>query len=255
MARIFITGSSDGLGQIVARSLIAQGHEVTLHARNTQRAQDAQAGAPGAKGVLIADLSSIAQTKALATQANNTGRFDVVMHNAALGPNSNPGKSEDGISSVFAVNSLAPYILTCLMERPDRLVYVSSGLHNGGDDTLQDVTWTSRKFAAMQAYNDSKLHDILLSNAVARHWKNVVCNACNPGWVKTKLGGFGAPGEAQHGARTLVHVADPKQDIGSGRYWNEMQSTKTHPGADDTGKQEEFLKICEKLSGVKFPEN
>ena len=258
MARIFITGSSDGVGQIAARALISQGHEVTLHARNTQRAKDAQAGAPGAQDVLIADLSSIAQTKALAAEANKLGKFDVVMHNAGLGYNSSTsaGRSEDGIARIFAVNSLAPYILTCLMDRPKRLVYVSSGLHTGGDDTLQDVTWTLRRnFAALQAYSDTKLHNIMLSNAVARCWKDVESNACTPGWVKTKLGGFGAPGDAQNGARTQVHLADPRHDVGTGGYWANMKPINAHSGASNVGKQEEFLKICEGLSGVTLPKN
>ena len=251
MARILITGSSDGLGQFAARALISQGHDVTLHARNAQRAKDAEEGAPGSKGVLVADLSSLAQTKALAAEANKTGGFDVVMHNAGLGFNTDYGKNEDGITKVFAVNSLAPYILTCLMERPKRLVYVSSGLHSGGDDSLSDASWTSR--TGMQAYSDTKLHEIMLSNAVARHWKDVESNACTPGWVKTKMGGSGAPADAQQGARTQAHLADPKQNVGSGRYWANMQPSKVHTGAQDVGKQEEFLKICEKLSGVAFP--
>ncbi|KAF2229135.1 short-chain dehydrogenase/reductase SDR [Viridothelium virens] len=256
MARILVTGSSDGLGQIAARSLISQGHEVYLHARNPQRAQQARESAPGAKGVLVGDLSSIAQTKALAAEANKIGKFDAVMHNAALGTYPEQSKSEDGIEKMFAVNSLSQYILTCLMERPKRLVYVSSGLHSNGDPSLQDVAWTSkRSFASFQAYCDTKLHNILLSNAVARHWNNVESNACNPGWVKTKLGTFNAPGDPQAGARTQVHLTDPKQDVGSGRYWSDMKPIEPQAGANDIAKQEEFLKICQDLSGIAFPKN
>jgi NAD(P)-dependent dehydrogenase (short-subunit alcohol dehydrogenase family) len=157
MARIFITGSSDGIGQSVARQLIAQGHRVTLHARNPQRAQVATAGAPGAEGVLIADLSSIAETKNLAREANKTGAFDAVIHNAGIGYQESRKMTEDGISHVFAINALAPYILTCLMDRPQRLVYLSSGLHTGGEPDLKDITWTTgRKWNGMQAYSDSK---------------------------------------------------------------------------------------------------
>jgi short-subunit dehydrogenase len=157
MARIFITGSSDGIGQIVARSLIAQGHQVTLHARNSQRAKQAMDAVPGAEGVLVADLGSIAQTKKLASDANKTGVFDVVIHNAGIGYGQSIQKTEDGISHVFAINALAPYILTCLMERPKKLIYLSSGLHTGGDASLKDVTWTSgRRWSGFQAYSDSK---------------------------------------------------------------------------------------------------
>ena len=257
MVRILITGSSDGLGQITARALISQGHKVTLHARNAERAKKASDGAPGAEDVLVADLSSIAQTKILAAEANKRGPFDVVMHNAGLGYQEGYRRTEDGIASVFAVNSLAPYILTCLMNKPKRLVFLSSELHTGGDSRLKDVTWTSegRKWNAGQAYSDSKLHDVMLAFAVARHWPGVQSNACSPGWVKTKMGGAGAPGNAEKGARTQIYLAGTKESTGSGRYWIDMKPSKAHPAAGDVAKQDEFLGICEGLTGVAFPKD
>ena len=157
MARIFITGSSDGLGQLVARQLIAQGHQVTLHARNSKRAEVATAGAPGAEGVLVADLQSIAQTKQLASEANKTGAFDAVFHNAGVGYTEDLRLTEDGVSHVFAINALAPYILTSLMDKPKKLIYMSSGLHAGGSADLKDVTWTKgTRWNGLQAYSDSK---------------------------------------------------------------------------------------------------
>ena len=257
MARILITGSSDGLGQISARALISQGHKVTLHARNTERAKQASEGTPGAEDVLIADLSSIAQTKALAAEANKRGAFDVVMHNAALGYQEGYRKTEDGITSLFAVNSLAPYILTCLMKKPKRLVYLSSEMHDSGDANLKDVPWTSegRSWNSLQAYSDSKLHDVLLAFAVARHWPDVESTACTPGWVRTKMGGAGAPGDAEKGARTQIHLAGTKENTGSGRYWINLKPSKAHPAVEDVAKQEEFLRICEGLTGVAFPSN
>ncbi len=119
---MLITGSADGLGQMVARELIDLGHEVTLHARNETRAQDALRGAPGAAGVVVGDLSSIAETKSIAEQANASGRFDVVVHNAAIGYQERRRiETVDGLAHVFATNSLAPYLLTALIDRPDRL--------------------------------------------------------------------------------------------------------------------------------------
>jgi NAD(P)-dependent dehydrogenase (short-subunit alcohol dehydrogenase family) len=157
MARILITGSSDGIGQIVARNLIAEGHLVTLHARNSARAAQATAAVPGAEGILIADLSSIREVKEMASDANKTGAFDTVIHNAGIGYGESKRMTEDGIAHVFAINALAPYILTCLMKRPKKLVYLSSGLHSGGDASLKDVTWTSgRRWNGLQAYSDSK---------------------------------------------------------------------------------------------------
>lgn len=190
MSKIFITGSADGLGLITARSLIAQGHQVTLHARNAQRARDALAGAPGAQGCLVGDLSSLQQVKKLAQQANDAGRFDTVVHNAGVGFRE-PGAhmTDSGTAHVFAVNALAPYVLTALMTRPSRLVYLSSGLHSGGDDALQDVGWTGRRWSGYQAYCDSKLMDVMMAFAIARLWPDVSSSAVNPGWVDTKMGG------------------------------------------------------------------
>jgi NAD(P)-dependent dehydrogenase (short-subunit alcohol dehydrogenase family) len=160
MARIFITGSSDGIGLLAAQSLIKKGHSVTLHARSPQRAAEAQEACPGSAGVLIGNLSSIAATKDLALEANKTGKFDTVIHNAGVGLQEGTKKSEDGISQVFAVNALAPYILTAMMERPKNLVYVSSELHAsgdaGGDAGLEDKGWRSKVFDGGHTYSDSK---------------------------------------------------------------------------------------------------
>nr|POE59171.1 putative oxidoreductase [Quercus suber] len=86
MARIFITGSSDGIGQAVAKLLIQRGHQVTLHARNAPRAQQTRAAVPQAAGVLVADLSTIAGAQELTRQASAAGLWDAVVHNAGVGP-------------------------------------------------------------------------------------------------------------------------------------------------------------------------
>jgi NAD(P)-dependent dehydrogenase (short-subunit alcohol dehydrogenase family) len=146
MARVFITGSSDGLGRMAAQLLIEQGHAAVLHARNEQRGEEALAAVPGAEAAVIGDLSSIAQTRNVADQVNRLGTFDAVIHNAAVGYRE-PQRvaTEDSLPHVFAVNTLAPYILTALIHAPKRLVYLSSGLHRSGDDSLQDLTWERRR--------------------------------------------------------------------------------------------------------------
>ena len=256
MARILITGSADGLGQLAARALIAQGHNVTLHARSAQRGEEAKKGAPGADGVLIGDLSTIAQMKALAAEANKTGAFDVVMHNAGMGFQRPYTKTDDGIATEFAVNTLAPYVLTSLMKKPKRLVYVSSGMHRGGDPSLKDVTWKqrgARSWSGQQAYSDTKLQEIMMAFAIARYWPDVESNAVSPGWVKTKMGGWGAPGDAVEGVKTQIHVAGATEKLGSGRFWIGMKVSEPHEAAYDVEKQEELLKICEEITGVAFP--
>lgn len=256
MARIFITGSSDGIGQLAAKALADQGHRVTLHARNAERASQAKAAVPKAENVLIADLSSIQETKQLAADVNKAGPFDAVVLNAGVGYQMPETKTADGIATVFAVNSLAPYILTCLMDRPKRLLYVSSGLHTGGDGSLKDLAWTSgRSWNGFQAYSDSKLHNVILAFAVARRWPDVQCNAMDPGWVATKMGGMSAPGDLQAAVRTQVGLATGENEIGSqtGKYVTPGGVKAPHDAAKDVKKQDEYLKLCEQLSGVSIP--
>jgi len=157
MARVFITGSSDGLGRMAAQLLVEQGHGVVLHARNKPRSREAVAAVPGAEAVVVGDLTSIAQTLGVADQVNALGRFDAVIHNAGVGYRE-PRRleTEDGLSHVFAVNTLAPYILTALIRRPKRLVYVSSELHRRGNASLDDLTWAHRPWRGNQAYSDTK---------------------------------------------------------------------------------------------------
>jgi len=257
MARIFITGSADGLGQMAADLLVKSGHQVVLHARHEKRAQDALAAVPGAQGVITGDLSSIAETRQVAEQVNKLGAFDAVIHNAGIGYRE-PRRTAtpDGLSHVFAVNSLAPYILTCLINRPKRLIYLSSGLHREGDPSLKDLTWTDRAWNGYRAYADSKLHDLMLAFAVARKWPNVLSNALEPGWVATKMGGVGAPDSLSEAPKTQVWLAtsnDPEALV-FGQYFYHQQRRAFHPAAADIGIQEKFISACARLSGVAFPD-
>ncbi|MFC0105175.1 SDR family NAD(P)-dependent oxidoreductase [Kibdelosporangium aridum] len=250
MTRVLITGSADGLGQMVARELIDLGHEVTLHARSESRAQDALRGAPGAAGVLVGDLSSIAETTSIAEQANASGRFDVVVHNAAVGYQERRRiETVDGLAHVFATNSLAPYLLTALIDRPDRLIYLSSGMHLGGDPDLTDLQWQRRRWNGSQAYSDSKLHDAILAFAVARLWPHVRSNAVDPGWVATKMGGPGASRDMSRAPETQVWLATA-DNPGSGEYYYHRKPHRTHPAVSDVRVQDGFLKACAGLTGV-----
>ena len=255
MARVFITGSSDGLGRKAAQFLIEQGHRVILHARNAARGKQALAAVPGADSVVLGDLTSIAQTRALAEEVNKLGRFDAIIHNAGMGYQE-PKRilTEDGLPQVFAVNTLAPYVLTELIERPKRLIYLSSGLHRSGDTSLNDLAWEHRRWNGQQAYCDSKLHDVLLAFAVARRWKNVFSNALEPGWVATKMGGPGAPESLEEGARTQVWLAtsdEPAAKV-TGEYFYHMKLRPPAAAARDAELQEKLLNACEQFSGVKL---
>lgn len=241
MARIFITGSSDGLGHMAAKLLVSEGHQVVLHARNAKRGQEALKKVPGAVNVLTADLANMEETKQLAEEVNALGRFDAIIHNAGVYQVSN--------DLIFAVNTVAPYILTCLIQKPKRLVYLSSGMHLSGDPSLKNME------AGRVSYSDSKLHDIILSMAVARKWQDVYANAVDPGWVPTKMGGHGAPGNLQKGYETQAWLAGSDDDEAkvSGGYFYHKKQKRHLPEAADAGVQEKFLKLCEQITGVHFP--
>jgi NAD(P)-dependent dehydrogenase (short-subunit alcohol dehydrogenase family) len=258
MARVFITGSSDGLGQMAARLLIEQGHSVVLHARSEQRGDQALAAVPGAQSVVIGDLASIAQTRHVVEQVNRLGSFDAVIHNAGVGYRE-PRRiaTEDGLPHVFAVNTLAPYILTALIEKPKRLVYLSSGLHQSGDISLKDLAWEDRPWRGQQAYSDTKLHDVLLAFAIACHWPGVLSNALEPGWVPTKMGGPGAPDDMDAAHRTQVWLAVSQDQAATvtGKYFFHMRQRTPNPAAHDAGRQDALLDACKRFSGIEMPAN
>lgn len=255
MSRVFITGSSDGLGQLAARMLLESGHQVTLHARNKSRADDARRAVAAADTVLIGDLSSIDETRRLADEVNALGRHEAVIHNAGVGSRSGREATVDGLSLVFAVNVLAPYLLTALIARPDRLVYVSSGMHMAGDPGLDDPRWQTRNWNGTQAYSDSKLFLVMLAFAVARRWRNVLSNAIEPGWVPTKMGGPAAPDDLALGAATQVWLAvsnDPSAKV-SGHCFYHQREQRVHTAARRSDLQERLLDYCAKISGVALP--
>lgn len=255
MARVFVTGSSDGLGRMAAQLLIARGHAVVLHARDAARARDAIAAVPGADAVLTGDLSSMRQTRDLAGQANALGTFDAVIHNAAVGYREKRRvATEDGLSHVFAVNALAPYLLTALMLRPRRLVYVSSELHRRGDASLADLNWDHRPWRGNQAYSDTKLHNVLLAFAVARRWPGTLSNAMEPGWVATKMSPR-ATGDLDAAHRTQVWLAtdDDPAATGTGGYFYHLRPRAPNGATHDAALQDRLIAACARLSGVALP--
>jgi NAD(P)-dependent dehydrogenase (short-subunit alcohol dehydrogenase family) len=252
VARVFITGSSDGLGLMAARLLIEQGHEVVLHGRNEGRSRDALAAAPGARGVVSGDLATIAGARTVADEVNKLGRFDAVIHNAGVGYREGRIETEPGVPTVFAVNVLAPYILTARIERPNRLVYVSSGMHRGVRPRMDDLLWTKRSWSGSSAYAESKLCDVLLAFAIARRWKDVKSNALEPGWVATKMGGPSAPHDLRQGCVTQVWLATSEDELAqsSGGYFYHQLPRAPNPIAADLKMQEELLAECGRISGV-----
>jgi NAD(P)-dependent dehydrogenase (short-subunit alcohol dehydrogenase family) len=255
LASIFITGSADGLGQLAARRLVALGHDVVLHGRNRDRAEQALRAVPGARTSLEGDLAGIEATRALAKQANEAGPFHAVIHNAGVyHSGAERHETVDGLDDTFAVNALAPYLLTALIERPQRLIYLTSGLHQGGDPDLRDPQGRARRWSGPQAYASSKLFDVVLAFAVARLLPHVLSNAVDPGWVLTKMGGPYASDDPEQGVATQVWLAvsdEPGAKV-TGRYFHHMRTQAAHRAASDVSVQDAFLATCEELTGVRL---
>jgi len=255
MARVFVTGSADGLGLLAARLLVEQGHEVVVHGRSAPRSEEAKR-LSGAQDAVTGDLSSIAQTRELAAQVNALGRMDAVIHNAGVGYREGQrGDTEDGLPLVFAVNTASTYVLTALVERPARLVYLSSGMHYGARLNVDDIAWDRRNWSGSQAYAETKLHDAMIAFAVARRWPGVLANAVDPGWVATKMGGRGAPDDLNQGHRTQVWLAvsdDPAAMV-SGRLFRHQRERDANPVAHDAAQQDRLIDALARISGVPFP--
>lgn len=254
MARVFITGSTDGLGLAAARTLLDEGHEVVLHARSRKRAEVLSGIASRAAGVAIGDLSRAADTRAVASQVNAIGPMDGVIHNAGVYLESARGETPEGHATTLAVNLLAPYLLTGWIRRPGRLVYLSSGMHRqgAGDGRLDDVDWKKRRWNASQAYSESKLYLTAFALAVARRWPDVLSSAVDPGWVPTKMGGPGATDDLEQGhlTQTWLAVSEDPAAKASGGYWHHRKRQKPAAEAADSDFRERLIEKLRELTGV-----
>jgi NAD(P)-dependent dehydrogenase (short-subunit alcohol dehydrogenase family) len=231
MARVFITGSADGLGRAAAQTLLNDGHEVVVHARNRDRLTAVRDLLDRGAAAVVGDLSDLEETRGVAGQVNRLGRMDAVIHNAGVstGPH------------VLPVNIVAPYLLTALIHRPQRLVYLASGMHRGGRASLTGIDWSGHRTTG--SYSDSKLFVTTLTVAVARRWADVVSNAVDPGWVPTKMGGPGAPDDLRLGHLTQEWLATSEEPEArtSGGYWYHQRRTEPHPAVRDRRFQDQLL--------------
>jgi NAD(P)-dependent dehydrogenase (short-subunit alcohol dehydrogenase family) len=255
MARIFITGSTDGLGRAAAESLIADGHEVVLHARSPDRASALSDLASRSAGVVIGDLRSGVETRSIAQQVNAIGRMKVVIHNAGIYRERVRGSTAEGHATLLAINTLAPYMLTTLLERPDRLIYLSSSEHTVGAGPLRDIDWKQRSWDPARAYGESKLYLIALAFALARRWPDVLSNAVDPGWARTRMGGASAPVDIETGQRTQswLAVSNDPAAIVSGRYWYQQQLYQPAREAMNVAYQDQLISELESLTGIALP--
>jgi NAD(P)-dependent dehydrogenase (short-subunit alcohol dehydrogenase family) len=230
MSRVFITGSADGLGRAAAQTLLDDGHEVVVHVRNSDRLEAVHGLIDRGAAVVVGDLADLEQTRGIARDMNRLGRMDAVIHNAGVysGP------------QVVPVNIVAPYLLTALIDRPQRLVYLSSGAHYSGRPSLDGIDWSGRRTGS---YPDSKLFVTTLAAAVARLWPDVFSNAVDPGWVPTRMGGPGAPDDLRLGHLTQEWLAtsDDPEARTSGGYWYHQRRIEPHPSVLDRLFQDQLL--------------
>jgi NAD(P)-dependent dehydrogenase (short-subunit alcohol dehydrogenase family) len=225
---------------------------VVLHARSSKRAAAFADLTPRSGGIVIGDLSSAVETRALAEQVNELGRMDAVIHNAGIYQEPARGRTPEGHAKVLAVNTLAPYLLTALMQRPDRLIYLSSGMHRSGSASLRDIDWLERRWEPSTAYSESKLYLTALAFAVARHWPAVLSNAVDPGWVPTKMGGAGAPDDLTLGHQTQAWLAASNDAAAraTGGYWYHRKQQKPAAAALDPDFQDRLIAKLAELTGA-----
>lgn len=241
MALILVTGASTGLGLDAAAELVGAGHDVVVHARRPDRLRDSLVHGRVYDAV-FADLADREQTIAAAEHVGRHGRFDAVIHNAGVidGP------------SVFAVNLVAPYLLSTLMLPPHRSIVLSSSMHRTGSTDLTRLD-LARAETRRHAYDDSKLYLTAVAMALAARRPQEMVHAVDPGWVPTRMGGRFAPDDLVEGHRTQTWLAtaDPSAiDPLSGGYWHHHRTQRPHPAVLDTDFQTALLNLLREHTGI-----
>jgi len=254
VARILITGSAQGLGRAAATSLLDDGHQVVVHARGTHRAPSLTDLVDRGAVVVVGDLASTQQTHELADQVNQLGRMDTIIHNAGIYRDPDRHPTPEGHPRTLTVNTLAPYLLTGLIHRPDRLIYLTSDMHTSGGDSLNDLDWTSRRWNGTQAYCDSKLFVTALALAVAHRWPDVISHAVDPGWVPTRMGGPSATDDLEQGhlTQTWLAVDNSPDATRSGQVWHHHRPAPTAPVASSSDFQDRLLKQLAAMTGTEL---
>ena len=265
-AVVLVTGSTDGIGKETARRLAEGGTTVLLHARGPERGEQTleelgEATASSKLGLVVGDLSSMREVRGIAEQvgARHEG-LDVLINNAGVVAE---GRTEtvDGYELTFAVNHLAPFLLTNLLlgelkaSAPSRVVTVSSELHERARIKFDDLQ-LARDWGPRKAYNQSKLANVLFTYELARKLEGtgVTANALHPGVVGTKLlrRGFGARGSSVAGAaEALVYLAtSPEVEGVTGRYFRKGQEAPSSSASRDEEAQRKLWEVSEEMVGL-----
>ncbi len=245
MATIAITGSTDGIGRAAARRLLAGGHAVVLHARSEARGAPVaeELGRLGDVRLVTGDLADLAEVRSL---ADRLGELDVLVHNAGVWPPEGAPPSAQGHELAFAVNALAPHLLTALLHERvrERLVFLGSGMVGSGRVDPDDLG-TPR--SSRRAYADSKALDVVLALGWARRLPQLRVGAVDPGWVRTKLASPGAPGDVEDGGARVARAA---AGAWAGGYTAGSRPARTPRALEDPGLQDRVLTAMDRLAGV-----
>jgi NAD(P)-dependent dehydrogenase (short-subunit alcohol dehydrogenase family) len=239
VSRILVTGSAEGLGRAAADTLLSQGHEVVVHARNGDRAAHLRPLVDRGAQLVVGDFADRGAVRDIAAALADAAPLDAVIHNAGVWRG----------RAVMPVNIVAPYLLTALLPDPGRLVYLSSGSHFSGHPSVDRVDWSGRTAGS---YADSKLFVTALAAAVARLRPGVLSNAVDPGWVPTRMGGPGAPDDLELGHRTQEWLAtsDEPEALTTGGYWYHQQRQEPHAATHDGAFQDRLLQALAEETGT-----
>lgn len=264
---VLVTGATDGIGRETARELVRRGARVLLHGRNAAKVEATRAELEDlAKGSTVApalgDLASLASVRRLGEELlARPERIDVLLNNAGVFMNDSVA-TEDGFEATFAINHLAPFLLThALLPKmrdgaPVRIVNVSSIAHARGAIDLAQLG-ARDGFEPYRAYAASKLANVLFTVELAKRLGEgtITVNALHPGVVSTKLltEGFKMKGRDSlaEGSATSVKLAlDPSLASVTGRYFAYEKEADTAPSAKDADLARRFYEESCRLTGV-----
>jgi NAD(P)-dependent dehydrogenase (short-subunit alcohol dehydrogenase family) len=249
MTTICVTGSTDGIGLAAVRLLLAQGPRVLVHARSEERGKPVVDALEGDAGLVVGDLASLASVRALAGQLQDAGGVDVLAHNAGVWVRGDtPRITEDGFETTFAVNVLAPHLLTALLGDAvrERLLWLGSGMAGSGRPKPSAL---GGERDPRQAYADSKACDVALALAWGRRLPHLRWAAVDPGWVRTKLASDGAPGDVTAGGDGLAYCCT-EADLASAPYWKDRAPVPVPGRLRDVGLQDAVAAACDRLAGL-----
>lgn len=247
MATICITGSSDGIGLATTRMLLAQGHRVLVHARTEERGRPVVEALEGDVVLVTGDLADLGEVRSLAEQiAAKNAPLDTLVHNAGVWVRGEtPPRTVDGFETTFAVNVLAPHLLTSLLgdQLTGRLIWLGSAMAGSGRPDPSDL---GGQRDPQQAYADSKACDVALALAWGRRLPHLASAALDPGWVRTKLASSGAPGTVEEAAASLTYCCT-EADLATAPYWRGRRPIPVPGRLRDSALQDAVAAGCDRL--------